>query len=152
MDITVLAPLVVSALLPLFKEMGSKALNKLAEKSGEEAFNQRGAILEKVKNVFFEDDFITLGLLAENPEDAKTQGKLEGKLEDRLKANPEIAGELETMLAELQKAVASEIINERVKDSDLSNKLKRSGEGGGDASISNKDVDRSRIVNEIDIS
>jgi len=152
MDVITLAPLVISAVLPLLRELGNKALNKIAEKGGEEVFNQRGAILEKVKNIFFADDFTTLGLLAENPEDAKTQGKLEGKLEDRLKANPEIAAELQTMLAELQKAVSTQIINERVKGSDLSNKLKRSAESGGDATIGNKDIDNSRIVNEMDIS
>lgn len=147
-----LAPLVVSALLPLFKELGSKALNKLAEKGGEEVFNQRGAILEKVKNVFFGEELTALDLLAENPEDLKTQGKLEGKLEERLKANPEIAADLEAMLARLEKAVSTQINNERIQNTEMSNKIKRSGEGGGDAAINNKDISGSKISNEIDIS
>jgi hypothetical protein len=148
MAIEIIVPMIVSALIPYF----AKGAEKIVDKSAEEIFAQRGKIWESVKGLFVADEMTTLNLFAENPEDAKMQGKLEGKLEERLKDNPETVKDLEALLGKLEKSISSRIISERIKDSDVSSKLKRSGDGGGDASIETRDVSGSKIINEIDIS
>jgi hypothetical protein len=148
MAIEILVPMIVSALVPYF----AKAAEKIVDKSAEEIFAQRGQIWNSVKGLFVEDEMTTLNLFAENPEDAKIQGKLEGKLEERLKDSPETVKDLEALLAKLEKSVSTRITNERIQNTDLSNKLKRSGDDGGDAAIENRDISGSKISNEIDIS
>jgi hypothetical protein len=62
-------------------------------------------VLEKIKesNLFIGSDIITLGNLANNPEDLKTQGKLEGIIETRISSDEGFEAKLKVMLAELQK-------------------------------------------------
>lgn len=86
----VTAALVVTAL-------ATGAFEKLGEKGTENA-------LSLVKGLFTPDELITLNLSAAALQDPKAQGKLEGKLEDRLAAQPDIAKQLEELLAQLPKA------------------------------------------------
>ena len=85
-----IAELIVTAL-------ATGALEKVGEKSAESA-------LSLIKGLFTPDELITLNLNAEALQDPKAQGKLEGKLEDRLAAHPDIAQQLEALLAQLPKA------------------------------------------------
>ena len=78
----------------LVAALSTKAFEKVAEKTGETA-------LSLIKGLFTPDELITLDLSAEALQDSKAQGKLEGKLEDRLIANPDIANQLEALLAQL---------------------------------------------------
>lgn len=92
---TALATAAVTELVPYVLAKGGE---KLIEKAAEEGFEQRGKIWQLVKGLFLEDELTLLNLFEENPEDAKTQGKLEGKIEDRLKQNPEVAAQIEKLL------------------------------------------------------
>ncbi len=62
-------------------------------------------VLDKLKEsgIFHGNDIITLNLLAENPEDAKTQGRLEGIIETRIGDDAGFEDKLKDLLAELQK-------------------------------------------------
>lgn len=93
MAIETLAASLVTALATKAFE---KAGEKVGEKSGENA-------LSLIKGLFTPDELITLNLSAESLQDPKAQGKLEGKLEDRLAAHPDIAQQLESLLAQLPK-------------------------------------------------
>lgn len=150
MDIATLAPLVVSAVVPLLK----KGAEKLAEKTAEEGFEQRGKIWNLVKGMFTEDDLTLLNLFERNPEDGKTQGKLEGKLEDRLKSNPEIAEQLDQLLKEIKigQQNISTIHNEDVKDnSEISNEIEQHTRQSltNESLIENRSVSSSKIINKI---
>lgn len=105
-----LAPLVVSALTPFL----TKGAEKIVEKTAEAGFEQRGKIWNLVKGMFAEDDLTLLNLFEQNPEDAKTQGKIEGKLEERLKANPDIAAQLESLLKAINQTSVDNAINNSV--------------------------------------
>ncbi len=78
----------------LVKALATKAFEKVGEKTAE-------AVWGKVKSLFTVEELTTLNLTESGLQDPKTQGKIEGKLEDRLAANPEIAKELEAMLAQV---------------------------------------------------
>lgn len=115
MDIATLAPLVVSALVPLLK----KGAEKIVDKAAEESFEQRGKIWSLVKGMFVEDDLTLLNLFEQNPEDAKTQGKLEGKLEDRLKVNPDIAEQLQALVNTINQTTANNSVNINRQDGEI---------------------------------
>jgi hypothetical protein len=148
MDYQTIAVLVIKALSPIAK----KGLEKLAEKTAEEGFNERKAIWEKIKGLFKTDDLTLLNLLQDADSDLKAQGMLEDKLETHLETTPEIAKFLEPILARLTESASTQIMNEQIADSEISNKLKRSPETRGQAAIENTDISGSRIDNEIDIS
>ena len=80
--------------LALTTALATKAFEKVGEKTAESAWSQ-------VKGLFTPEQLITLNLTEAGLQDPKTQGKIEGKLEDRLAANPEIAKQLESLLAQL---------------------------------------------------
>lgn len=80
----------------LVTALATKAFEKVGEKTGEKA-------LDLIKSLFTPDEMITLNLSTEALQDPKAQGKLEGKLEDRLAAHPDIAKQLEALLAQLPK-------------------------------------------------
>lgn len=101
MLIETLVPMVVSAVVPYLAKGADKLLNKAVDEAVEEGFEHRGKIWETVKGLFIEDELTLLNLFEQNPEDAKTQGKLEGKLEDRLKSNPAVAAQLEELLKQI---------------------------------------------------
>lgn len=101
MPIETLVPAVVAAVVPYLAKGADKLLNKTVDEAVDKGFEQRGKIWETVKGLFVEDDLTLLNLFEENPADQKTQGKLEGKLEDRLKANPEVAAQLEALLKQI---------------------------------------------------
>ncbi|MBL8206386.1 MAG: hypothetical protein JNM09_19265 [Blastocatellia bacterium] len=78
---------------------------KAFEKAGEEVGKESGTTaLSLIKGLFTPDELITLNLSAEALQDPKAQGKIEGKLEERLAAHPDIAKQLEALLANLPKA------------------------------------------------
>ncbi len=107
----------------LVTALATKAFEKVGEKTGETA-------LSLIKGLFTPDELITLDLSAEALQDSKAQGKLEGKLEDRLVAHPDIANQLETLLAQLPKSEGKQ------------NTLNQSGTGN----IGNQDVTNSTIT------
>jgi hypothetical protein len=77
---------------------------KAFEKAGEEVGKESGATaLSLIKGLFTPNELVTLNLSAEALQDPKVQGKLEAKLEDRLAAHPDIAKQLEVLLARLPK-------------------------------------------------
>lgn len=89
--------LAVSLVAALATKAFEKAGESLGVKSGE-------AALSLIKGLFTHDELITLDLSADALQDPKAQGKLEAKLEDRLAANPDIARQLEALIAQLPKA------------------------------------------------
>ena len=107
MDFTVIAAGVVTALVPYLAKGGEKLVDKIVD----EGFEQRGKIWEMTKGLFLEDNLTLLNLFEENPNDAKTQGKLESKLEDKLQANPEIAKEFESLLKQIPAEMKTNSIN-----------------------------------------
>jgi hypothetical protein len=115
MDISTLAPLAVAAIVPLLQ----KGAEKLVDKTAEEGFEQRGKIWNLVKGMFAEDDLTLLHLFEQNPEDARTQGKLEGKLEERLKANPDIAAQLEELIKTINQTSVNNSLNINRQDGEV---------------------------------
>ena len=97
MDISTLAPLVVSALVPLLQ----KGAEKITEKAAEEGFAQRGKIWNLVKGMFAEDELTLLNLFEQNPENVETQAELRGELKHLLKANPDIAGQIDELIKQI---------------------------------------------------
>ena len=76
----------VSIVVTLLSMFGKPVYNKL-EESG----------------LFIGNDIITIGDLADNPEDAKTQGKLEGIIETRISKEEGFEAKLNNLIDELQK-------------------------------------------------
>lgn len=97
MDIATIAAIAVTTLVPYLVKGGEK----LAEKIAEEGFEQRSKVWNVAKGLFREDELTLLNLFVENPTDAKIQGKIEMKLEDKLKANPEVAEKLDSLLKQI---------------------------------------------------
>ena len=98
---------VITALVPYLAKGGEKLVDKIVD----EGFEQRGKLWEMTKGLFLEDNLTLLNLFEENPNDAKTQGKLESKLEDKLQANPEIAKEFESLLKQIPAEIKTNSIN-----------------------------------------
>ena len=86
--------------IALVTALATKAFEKAGEKVGEESGT---TVLSLNKGLFTPDELITLNLSADALQDPKAQGKLEGKLEERLTANPDLARQLEALLASLPK-------------------------------------------------
>lgn len=143
-----MATAVIASLTPLI----NKGLEKLAEKTAEEGFNERKIIWDKVKDLFRSDDLVLLNLFENAKTDNKAKGKLEGKLETYLELNPVIAEELEQMLIKLSEASSTNITNENIVQSEINNKILRKNENQGKAEIINKAIETSIIKNEMDIS
>lgn len=123
MSLSALAAATVLELVPYILKKGGE---KLIEKAAEEGFEQRGKIWELVKSLFVEDELTLLNLFEENPEDAKTQGKLEGKIEDRLKENPQVAKQLEELLKQIPQTqnkqnTITQSGNNNIANQDISN-------------------------------
>jgi hypothetical protein len=85
----------------LVTALATKAFEKVGEEVGKESGT---TFLSLIKGLFTPDELTTLNLSADALQDPKAQGKLEGKLEERLAANPDIAKQLEALLASLPKA------------------------------------------------
>ncbi|MBA3694000.1 MAG: hypothetical protein H0W77_11285 [Acidobacteria bacterium] len=107
MDFTGIAAGVITALVPYLAKGGEKLVDKMVD----EGFEQRGKIWEKTKGLFLDDNLTLLNLFEENPNDAKTQGKLESKLEDKLQANLEIAKEFESLLKQIPAEMKTNSMN-----------------------------------------
>ena len=122
MDFTVIAAGVVTALVPYLAKGGEKLVDKIVD----EGFEQRGKIWEMTKGLFLEDNLTLLNLFEENPNDAKTQGKLESKLEDKLQANPEIAKEFESLLKQIPAEMKTNSINIRGNENKIAQNVKDS--------------------------
>ncbi len=85
--------------------LATAAVTALATKAFEEIGKESGSTaLSLIKGLFTPDELTTLNLSAEALQDPKAQGKLEGKLEERLATNPDIAKQLEALLASLPKS------------------------------------------------
>ncbi len=78
------------------------------------------------KGLFLEDNLTLLNLFEENPNDAKTQGKLESKLEDKLQANPEIAKEFESLLKQIPAEMKTNSINIQGNENKVAQDIKDS--------------------------
>ncbi len=81
--------------------LAMKAAEKITEKSAEKAFENRSAMLEKVRGVLVGEELTTLNLLEKYPTNEDIQKELAEKLTPRLEANPAVAKELEALLANL---------------------------------------------------
>jgi hypothetical protein len=85
--------------------LATAAVTALTTKAFEEIGKESGTtVLSLIKGLFTPDELTTLNLSADALQDPKAQGKLEGKLEERLAAHPDIAKQLEVLLASLPKA------------------------------------------------
>ncbi len=82
----------------IISALATKAAEKLGEKSAETAFENRSAILEKVKNLLVGEELTILNLLEEAPENEFLQKKLTETLKPKLEAHPETAAELEQLV------------------------------------------------------
>lgn len=109
--------------------LAMKGAEKLVDKSAENAFENRSAILGKVKGLLVGEELTTLNLLEKYPENTDLQKELTETLKPKLESNPEIAKELE----ELLKHIPSVQIKQ--------NTISQSGIGN----ISNQDVSNSTI-------
>ena len=72
--------------------LAMKPPKKFTEKSAEKAFENRSAILEKVRGVLVGEELTTLNLLGKYPTNKDMQKELAEKLTPRLEANPVVAG------------------------------------------------------------
>ena len=81
--------------------LAMKAAEKITEKSAEKTFENRSAILEKVRGVLVGEELTMLNLLEKYPTNDDMQKELAEKLTPRLEANPAVAKELETLLANM---------------------------------------------------
>lgn len=97
MDILTLAPLVVSAVVPLLQ----KGMKEMTEKAVGEGFEQRGKIWNLVKEMSAEGDLELLNHLEKNPEDIEKQAELRGELKHLLKANPDIAKQIDELIKQI---------------------------------------------------
>jgi hypothetical protein len=85
--------------------LATAAVTALTTKAFEEIGKESGTtVLSLIKGLFTPDELTMLNLSAEALQDPKAQGKLEGKLEERLAAHPDIAKQLEALLAQLPKS------------------------------------------------
>jgi hypothetical protein len=130
LTIATIATGAITALQPFV----TKGLEKLAEKTAEEGFNERKAIWEKVKGLFKADDLTLLNLLEEANANDKVQGKLEGKLETYLEANPAIVNELSELVKRLEELEKNNPAPKKVSN------------------IENKDISNSFVINEVNQS
>ncbi|MFN7929663.1 MAG: hypothetical protein U0Y68_17305 [Blastocatellia bacterium] len=78
----------------LVKALATKAFEKVGEKTTE-------SVWSKVKSLFTPEELTTLNLSEAGLQNPETQGELKAELKYKLKANPAIAQELETLLAQL---------------------------------------------------
>jgi hypothetical protein len=107
MDFTAIATGIITALVPYLAKGGEKLVDKVVD----EGFQQRSKIWEMTKDLFLEDNLTLLNLFEQNPDDARTQGKLESKLEDKLQANPEIAKQFESLLKQIPAEIKTNSVN-----------------------------------------
>jgi hypothetical protein len=82
----------------IISALATKAAEKIGEKSAETAFENRSAILEKVKGLLVGEELTTLNLLEKYPENTDLQKELMETLKPKLEANPETAAELEKLV------------------------------------------------------
>ena len=81
--------------------LAMKGAEKITEKSAEKAFENRSAILEKVRGVLIGEELTTLHLLEKYPTNEEMQKEVAEKLTPRLEANPVVAKEIEELLKQM---------------------------------------------------
>ena len=81
--------------------LAMKGAEKITEKSAEKAFENRSAILEKVRGVLVGEELTTLHLLEKYPTSEEMQKEVAEKLTPRLAANPVVATEIEELLKQM---------------------------------------------------
>jgi hypothetical protein len=140
--LTIAASIVTSTLVPLFQTFGTKALEEVGKKTGEEVFDNRQTILEKVKDLFAGDDLITLNLLGKYPDNEDIQKEVTEKLETKLKDRPEIA----TSLEQINQRIV-EIENIDITKSKLLNRIKMARDSERKVTIKNKGIEGSEVEN-----
>ena len=145
--LTIAATIVTSSLVPLFKELGKKALEEVSKKTGEEVFDKRQAILEKVKELFVGGELITLNLLEKYPDNEDIQQEVTEKLETKLKEHPDVAASLAQLS---QKLVETENID--IKKGRLLTKIKMTREYGGQVKIKREKFEESEDETNIEIT
>lgn len=75
-----------------------KGAEKLVDKSVEHAFENRSAIIDKVRGLLIGEELITLNLLEKYPANEDLQKELKETLKPKLEANSETAKELERLV------------------------------------------------------
>lgn len=78
--------------------LAMKGAEKLTEKSAEHAFENRSAILDKVRGLLVGEELTTLNLLEKYPENTDLQKELTETLKPKLEANSKAAEELEKLV------------------------------------------------------
>ena len=81
--------------------LAMKGAEKITEKSAEKAFENRSAILEKVRGVLVGEELTTLNLLEKYPTNEDMQKEVAEKLTLRLEANLVVAKEIEELLKQM---------------------------------------------------
>ncbi len=81
--------------------LAMKGAEKITEKSAEKAFENRSAILEKVRGVLVGEELTTLNLLEKYPTNEDMQKEVAEKLTPRLEANLVVAKEIEELLKQM---------------------------------------------------
>ena len=117
--------------------------SKKVGKSFDDGYGGADLDMLKESNIFQGNDIITLNLLAENPEDAKTQGKLEGIIETRISDDAGFEDKLKRFIGELQKAFPSDakIVTEQIsKESKVESLIETSSNAKGSNEITTKGV------------
>ena len=144
--LTVAAALVTTAIVPLFKTLGTKAMEEVGKRTGQELVDNRVKILGTVRGLLVGDELTTLGLLEKYPDNEDIQSEVVQTIETKLKAKPEVAENLN----QLTNTVA-DIENIDVKTSKLVNKIKVARNQAAKAKILNRDINDSEIKSKIEI-
>jgi len=144
--LSIAAALVTTAIVPLFKTLGTKAMEEVGKRTGQEVFDNRQTILATVKDLLVGEELTTLGLLEKDPDNEDLKSEIVEKIETKLEANPDIAKRLN----DLTKTVAK-IENTDVTTSELINKIKVARDQTAQASITNDDISGSKVENDVQI-
>jgi hypothetical protein len=144
--LSVAASLVTTAIVPLFKTLGTKAMEEVGKRTGQEVFDNRQTILGAVKDLLVGEELTTLGLLEKYPDNEDIQSEVVKTIETKLKANPDTAESLN----HLTNTVA-EIENINVKTSKLIAKIRLARNQNVQARIMSENIRDSQLESEIEI-
>jgi hypothetical protein len=71
----------------LFKTLGTKAMEEVGKRTGQEVFDNRQTILGAVKDLLVGEELTTLGLLEKYPDNEDIQSEVVETIETKLKAS-----------------------------------------------------------------
>jgi hypothetical protein len=106
MDPGTLAMLAVQALVPFFKQVGERAVGRVAEGLGDAVLDRAQRLYERVKRALAgdpADEALVEGVRAA-PDDPDRQEFLQRRLARLLERDPELAAEIERLVGEVRQA------------------------------------------------